>query len=64
MLLFALGVVLFAYAAVGLGLKGKLPPGLPVDIIVFAVAHARRRIWRSAGSRRTPTRCCCRWPRC
>ena len=37
MLLFAIGVVLFAYAAVGLGLKGKLPPGVPVDIIVFAV---------------------------
>jgi cell division protein FtsW (lipid II flippase) len=35
MLLFALALVLFAYAAVGLGLKGKLPPGLPVDIIVF-----------------------------
>jgi cell division protein FtsW (lipid II flippase) len=37
MLLFALAVVLLAYGAVGLGLRGKLPPGLPVDIIVFAV---------------------------
>jgi cell division protein FtsW (lipid II flippase) len=36
MLGFALAVVLFAYSAVGLGLKGKLPPGLPVDILVFA----------------------------
>ena len=44
MLVFALMVVLFAYAAVGLGLKGRFPPGLPVYIIVFAVlvlaAHA------------------------
>jgi cell division protein FtsW (lipid II flippase) len=43
MLLFALAVVLFAYSAVGLGLKGKLPPGLPLYVIVFAllmgVAH-------------------------
>ena len=37
MLLFALAVVLLAYGAVGLGLRGKLPAGLPVDIIVFAV---------------------------
>jgi cell division protein FtsW (lipid II flippase) len=36
MLAFALAVVLFAYSAVGLGLRGKLPPGLPTDIIVFA----------------------------
>ncbi|HSR84030.1 MAG TPA: FtsW/RodA/SpoVE family cell cycle protein [Streptosporangiaceae bacterium] len=43
MLLFALAVVLFAYGAVGLGLKGKLPPGLPLYVIAFAllmgVAH-------------------------
>ena len=38
MLAFALALVLFGYAAVGLGLKGKLPPGLPVYIIVFAAA--------------------------
>jgi cell division protein FtsW (lipid II flippase) len=37
MLLFALAVVLFAYSAVGLGLRGKLPPGLPGYVIVFAV---------------------------
>jgi len=37
MLGFALAVVLFAYSAVGLGLKGKLPPGLPVQLLVFAV---------------------------
>ena len=37
MLVFALAVVLFAFIAVGLGLKGKLPPGLPTDILVFAV---------------------------
>ena len=36
MLGFAVAVVLLAYSAVGLGLKGKLPPGLPVDILVFA----------------------------
>ncbi len=36
MLAFALAVVLSAYSAVGLGLRGKLPPGLPTDIIVFA----------------------------
>jgi cell division protein FtsW (lipid II flippase) len=43
MLAFALAVVLFAYAAVGLGLRGKFPPGLPIYVIVFAalmvVAH-------------------------
>jgi cell division protein FtsW (lipid II flippase) len=37
MLLFALAVVLFAYAAAGLGLRGKLPSGLPTYIIVFAL---------------------------
>jgi len=36
MLGFAVAVVLLAYSAVGFGLKGKLPPGLPVDILVFA----------------------------
>jgi cell division protein FtsW (lipid II flippase) len=36
MLGFAVAVVLFAYSAVGFGLKGKLPPGLPVDILIFA----------------------------
>jgi len=36
MLGFAVAVVLFAYGAVGLGLKGKLPPGLPVQVLVFA----------------------------
>jgi cell division protein FtsW (lipid II flippase) len=36
MLLFALVVVLLAYAAVGLGLRGKLPSGLPVYLIAFA----------------------------
>jgi cell division protein FtsW (lipid II flippase) len=35
MLAFAVGVVLLAYAAVGLGLRGKLP-GLPADLIAFA----------------------------
>jgi cell division protein FtsW (lipid II flippase) len=37
MLLFALAVVLLAYAAVGLGLRGKLPAGLPTYIIVYAL---------------------------
>jgi cell division protein FtsW (lipid II flippase) len=36
MLVFALALVLFAWAAVGLGLKGKLPPGLPAGVLVFA----------------------------
>jgi cell division protein FtsW (lipid II flippase) len=36
MLAFAVGVVLLAYASVGLGLRGKLP-GLPFDLVVFAV---------------------------
>jgi cell division protein FtsW (lipid II flippase) len=36
MLAFAVGVVLLAYAAVGLGLRGKLP-GLPFDLVVFAI---------------------------
>ncbi|HEY2640036.1 MAG TPA: FtsW/RodA/SpoVE family cell cycle protein [Streptosporangiaceae bacterium] len=48
MLGFALGVVLFAYGAVGLGLKGKLP-GLPSYVIVFAIlmlaAHVAVRRW-------------------
>jgi cell division protein FtsW (lipid II flippase) len=35
MLAFAVGVVLLAWAAVGLGLRGKLP-GLPADLVVFA----------------------------
>jgi len=35
MLVFAIAVVLLAYAAVGLGLRGKLP-GLPADLVVFA----------------------------
>jgi cell division protein FtsW (lipid II flippase) len=35
MLAFAVGVVLLAYAAVGLGLRGKLP-GLPADLVIFA----------------------------
>jgi cell division protein FtsW (lipid II flippase) len=38
MLLFALVISFFAYASVGLGLKGAVPPGLPVYLIVFAVA--------------------------
>lgn len=37
MLAFALAVVLFAYSAVGLGLRGKFPPGLPTYVVVFAV---------------------------
>jgi cell division protein FtsW (lipid II flippase) len=37
MLVFALAVVLLAYAAVGLGLRGRLP-GLSADILMFAVA--------------------------
>jgi cell division protein FtsW (lipid II flippase) len=43
MLLFAVGVVLFAYASVGLGLNGKLPSGMLTYGLAFAamvgVAH-------------------------
>ncbi|HEY7144732.1 MAG TPA: FtsW/RodA/SpoVE family cell cycle protein [Streptosporangiaceae bacterium] len=43
MLIFAVGVVLFAYASVGLGMNGKLPAGLVVYGLAFtaivAVAH-------------------------
>ena len=49
MLTFALGVVLLAYGAVGLGLKGKLPSGLPTYVILFAIlmlaGHAAVRRW-------------------
>jgi hypothetical protein len=49
MLAFALGVVLLAYGAVGLGLKGKLPPGLPSYVLEFAIlmiaAHLAVRRW-------------------
>ena len=37
MLIFALGIVVFAYGAVGLGLKGKFPPGLPGTLLIYAV---------------------------
>lgn len=37
MLLFAIAVVFFGYGAVGLGLKGRFPPGLPAMVIGFAV---------------------------
>jgi cell division protein FtsW (lipid II flippase) len=37
MLAFAVGVVLFAYASVGFGLNGKLPPGLAEYGLAFAV---------------------------
>ena len=33
---------LFAYSAVGLGLRGKFPPGLPTYVIVFAAASCSR----------------------
>ena len=36
MLVFAIAVVLFAYASVGLGMNGKLPPGLVVYGVAFA----------------------------
>jgi cell division protein FtsW (lipid II flippase) len=36
MLAFALAVVLFAFCAAALGLTGKLPAGLPVDVLAFA----------------------------
>jgi cell division protein FtsW (lipid II flippase) len=43
MLVFAVAVVVFAYASVGFGLNGKLPPGLVeyglAFILILAVAH-------------------------
>ncbi len=49
MLGFALAVVLLAYGAAGLGLKGKLPAGLPTYVLVFAIlmlaAHLAVRRW-------------------
>jgi cell division protein FtsW (lipid II flippase) len=49
MLIFAVGLVLFAYASVGLGLNGKLPAGiaeygLSFAVIVFAAHLAVRRL--------------------
>jgi cell division protein FtsW (lipid II flippase) len=49
MLVFAVGLVLFAYASVGLGLNGKLPAGiaqygLGYAVIVFAAHLAVRRL--------------------
>jgi cell division protein FtsW (lipid II flippase) len=49
MLIFAVGLVLFAYASVGLGLNGKLPAGiaeygLAFVVIVFAAHLAVRRL--------------------
>ena len=50
MLVFAIGVVLFAYASAGLGLNGKLPAGLAEYGLAFAVivfiAHLAVR-WRA-----------------
>ena len=37
MLLFAVVVVLLAYIAASLGLRDKLPSGLPMYIVVFAL---------------------------
>jgi cell division protein FtsW (lipid II flippase) len=49
MLIFAVGVVLFAYASVGLGLNGKVPAGLLGYGLAFAVivgiAHVAVRRW-------------------
>ena len=49
MLVFALGLVAFAYVNVGLGLKGSVPPGIIEYIVGFAVllaiAHLAVRRW-------------------
>jgi cell division protein FtsW (lipid II flippase) len=49
MLIFAVGVVLFAYASVGLGLNGKVPAGLLGYGLAFAIivgiAHVAVRRW-------------------
>ena len=63
MLVFAVGVVLVAYASVGLGLNGKLPAGL-VDYGAAFAGSWSPRTSRSGGSRHGRTRCCCRSRRC
>ena len=59
LLILALVVGIGAYAAVGLGVEGTIPP----DILAYggwlAAADRRATSW-SGWSRRTPTRCCCR----
>ncbi len=40
MLVFAVGIVAFAYANVGFGLKGSLPPGMAEYVLAFAVLVA------------------------
>ena len=53
MLIFAVGLVLFAYASAGLGLNGKVPAGLAeyglaFAAIVFAAHLAVRRLDRKS----------------
>ena len=64
MLIFVVGVVLLAYANVGLGLNGKIPAGMFEYGLAFAILVGLPPTWRCAGWRRTPTRSCCRWPPC
>ena len=64
MLCFAIGIVAFAYAAVGLGLNGHVPSGLVVYVVGFAALMLLAHAGRPASSRRGPTRSCCRLPRC
>ncbi len=61
MLVFAVALVAFAYANVGFGLKGKLPPGMAEYLLGFIVLLAIA-TWRCGSWPRGPTRCCCRWP--
>ena len=60
LLILALAVGIGAYAAVGLGVEGEVPP----DILGYGgwlAAPDHRRAHRGPPRpRRTPTRCCCR----
>ena len=59
LLLLAIGIVLLAYAAVGMAMQDEVPP----DLIYYGaglLVAVRRACTSSCGSRRsTPTRCCC-----
>ena len=59
LLVLALAVGIGAYAAVGIGVEGEVPPdivGYGAGLAALAIAATSRSAW----SRRTPTRCCCR----
>ena len=55
MLVFAIGVVLFAYASVGLGMNGRIPAGI-LGYGLPSPSSCCWPTWRSAGSPRGRTR--------